>query len=251
MQFDPLDLAQPQIRELSPYLAGASEESVIKTHGIDPSQIVKLNSNENPNGPSPKTQQAARQAISQSHRYPDNQALIQAIAKKHHVDASQVIVGNGSTEIIDMIARAFLGNGTGAVSSQYAFAMFQAMSHLNGAKNIVVPAQDYSQDLIAMSQALTSATRIIWLANPNNPTGAFLPYQQIKSFLEKIPTDKILVLDEAYFDYLDPNDQTDATKWLTDHPNLIILRTFSKIHGLAGLRIGYGINYVKRVQKND
>lgn len=241
MTFDASRLVNASVRNLAPYKVGASLNAISQAYNIPAQQIIKLGSNENPYGMSPLSAKAAQDALTKASRYPDNRALVEAVARHHDVDPDQVILGNGSTEVIDIIARTFLNPKVAAVSSQYAFAMFATMTNLYGAKNIVAPAAQYAHDLDAMLANVTPNTRVIWIANPNNPTGTFVPYSQIKHFLDKLPPNIMAVLDEAYYDYLAPDLRQDAAKWISAHPNLILLRTFSKIYGLAGLRVGYGI----------
>jgi histidinol-phosphate aminotransferase len=190
---------------------------------------------------SPKARAAAEQALSQSHRYPNQYELTQKLAAKLNVNPAQLVLGSGSNDVLDLVARTYLRQGTEAVSSQYAFAMYGIAVQSVGATSVVVPAKDYGHDLQAMAAAVTPRTKVIWIANPNNPTGTFVPYPQIKLLLEQISPGVIVVLDEAYYEYLDPSDQAEATKWLAKHPNLVITRTFSKAYGLAGLRIGYAV----------
>lgn len=233
---------QPQqyICDLSPYQPGMPIEQVVRERGLDPAMVVKLASNENPLGMSPKAKSALMQAIPDAHRYPEQHGLIQKLADRLTIEPAMIVLGNGSNDVLDLIARTYLNDGDEAISSQYAFAIYQIATQSCGATNVVVPSKNYGHDLGAMLRAVTPKTRVIWIANPNNPTGTFIPYGEIKEFLDQVPKGVIVVLDEAYYEYLSPEDRVDSLRWLADYPNLIITRTFSKIYGLAGLRIGYG-----------
>jgi histidinol-phosphate aminotransferase len=232
---------QPHIQEVAPYRPGMAIEALARTYAIDPARIVKLASNENPYGMSPSAQAAAQAATAEAHRYPDNFALRQALAHCWGVDTDMVVLGNGSNDILDLIARVYLGTGVQSVSSQYAFGVYQLVTKITGGTNVVVPARDFGHDLQAMRDAITSQTAVVWIANPNNPTGTLLSPAELKSFLETVPSHVIVVLDEAYNEYLQPEDHGDAVAWLRAHPNLIITRTFSKAYGLAGFRVGYAM----------
>jgi histidinol-phosphate aminotransferase len=234
-------LAKQYISDLQAYQPGLPIELVAREYGLQPKDIVKLASNENPLGPSPKAVQAVRLALLEVHRYPEQHALTHALAAKYGVHPEQVVIGNGSNDLIDLIARVYLGVHDEAISSEYGFAMYRIAVQTVGATNVIVPAKDYGHDLQAMAAAITPRTKVIWLANPNNPTGTFISYAEIKQWLSQVPSRVLVVVDEAYIEYLDDNDVQDATMWLPDHPNVILLRTFSKIYGLAGLRVGYGL----------
>ncbi len=242
---DPGVQLDQRLAQLKPYRPGVTEEQISRTYNIAIANIIKLGSNENPYGMSPKAAQAIQKAAGSAHRYPDSHALLDALSNHLGASANQLVLGVGSTEVIDMIARAFLSPDTETIVSEYAFAMLAAMSHLSGASVISTPAKDYAHDPDAMLQAVTDRTRVIWLANPNNPTGTYLPPAQIQAFLEKVPAHIIVVIDEAYKEYLAPEDHQRSTLWLQTYPNLILLGTFSKVYGLAGLRIGYGVTNPK------
>lgn len=233
--------AKAYIAGLTPYQPGLPIELVAREYGLDPRDICKLASNENPLGPSPKALRALAAAAKDAHRYPEQYALIQALASHCGVDPAAIVLGNGSNDILDLIARTYLGSGDEAISSQYGFAVYQIATQAAGARNRVVPAAAYGHDLDAMLQAITPSTRVIWIANPNNPTGTFVAYGVLKQFLGNVRHDIMVVLDEAYYEYLSPENRVDTTAWIADHPNLFLVRTFSKIYGLAGLRVGYGI----------
>lgn len=233
--------ARQYVCDLTPYQPGLPIDLVARTYGFAPDMIVKLASNENPYGMSPRARHALEQALAEAHRYPEQYALNRALAARYDVDPHMVALGNGSNDVLDLIARSYLGKGDEAISSQFAFIVYQIATQSVGAKNIIVPAKDYGHDLNGMLQAVTPKTKIIWIANPNNPTGTLIPHHELKVFLAKVPSHILLVLDEAYYEYLAPEDRTESTAWLKDYPNLVIVRTFSKAYGLAGLRIGYGI----------
>ncbi len=233
--------AKQYICDLQPYQPGLPIELVARQYGLDPAKIIKLASNENPLGPSPKALVAAKRALSQADRYPEQHELTEALANKYQLQPQNIVIGNGSNDIIDLIARTYLGEGDEAISSEYGFAMYRIAVQTAGATNVVVPAKAYGHDLAVMHQAITPRTKVIWIANPNNPTGTFIPYADIKQWLDQVPNGIIVALDEAYVEYLDEADRVDATTWLHGHPNLVLLRTFSKVYGLAGLRVGYGL----------
>lgn len=233
--------ARPYIYDLQPYSPGTPIEVVARQHGIGPDEIIKLASNENPAGMSPRAAKAVKASLTGAHRYPDAYALVESLSQKHAVRAGQVVLGNGSVDLLNMIAMAYLDEKTSAVSSDYAFAIYRLVTQAVGAENIVVPATDYGHDLSAMIEAIRDDTKVIWLANPNNPTGTFVPYDIVRRSLEDIPSDVLVVLDEAYYDYLPEAERSDTATWLQDYQNLIILRTFSKIYGMAGMRLGYAL----------
>lgn len=232
---------QSYVCDLAPYQPGLPVELVAREYGLPAEAIIKLASNENPLGTSPSAVAAIEEAAMQAHRYPEQYQLIQALAAHHKLSDAQFVLGNGSNDILDLIARVYLGQGDEAISSQYGFAIYQSATQSTGAKNVVAPARKYGHDLQAMRAAVTSRTKVIWIANPNNPTGTFIPYEDIQSFVESVPPSVAIVLDEAYYEYLKLGDQEDTTQWLCDYPNVILVRTFSKIYGLAGLRIGYAM----------
>jgi len=209
--------------------------------GIPVERIVKLASNENPLGMSPKAKAAMEIAIATLERYPDDFELKSAVASHNGLGTERVVLGNGSNDVLDLIARVFLIAGRSAIYSQHAFAVYPLASLSAGAELIAVPAKDFGHDLDAMRRAIRPDTRLIWIANPNNPTGTFLPYAELKAFMQAVPSDVVVVLDEAYNEYIPPAERVDTTAWLAEFPNLVITRTFSKIYGLAGLRIGYAL----------
>lgn len=229
------------VRAISPYQPGKPITELAREMGIPVERIVKLASNENPFGMSPKAKAAVEKAIAGVERYPDQFDLIAKLAARCSVAQNQVILGNGSNDVLDLIARVFLAPGRSAVFAQHAFAVYPLATLSTGADLICVPAKDYGHDLAAMRAAIRPDTRIVWIANPNNPTGNFLSYAAVREFLESVPQDVVVVLDEAYNEYIPAAERVDTTAWLKDFPNLLICRTFSKIYGLAGLRVGYGV----------
>lgn len=243
MKFDAQTLAQPHIQKLQPYLPGMTSDELARAKNIPLEQIVKLASNENPHGMSPAAEAAIQAAAGSSHIYPDTQDLTNALAKHWNVKPDNIILGNGSTDVLDLIARTFLGKGTEAISSQYGFSMYSTLTKAVGASNIIVPAWKFGHDLDGFIAAPSKRTKVIWIANPNNPTGSFVPHPEIQRFLAKVPRNVIVVLDEAYYEYLRLSEQAARHTWIRKHPNLVIVRTFSKIYGLAGLRMGYGIGH--------
>ena len=229
------------VRAISPYQPGKPITELAREMGIPVESIVKLASNENPLGMSPKAKAAVEKAITGVERYPDQFDLIAKLAARCGVAQNQVVLGNGSNDVLDLIARVFLAPGRSAVFAQHAFAVYPLATLSTGAELICVPAKDYGHDLAAMRAAIRPDTRIVWIANPNNPTGNFLSYAAVREFLESVPQDVVVVLDEAYNEYIPAAERVDTTAWLKDFPNLLICRTFSKIYGLAGLRVGYGV----------
>ena len=229
------------IRAISPYVPGKPITQLAREMGIPVESIVKLASNENPLGMSPKARAAVEKAVAGIERYPDNFALTQALATSLGVGMEQVVLGNGSNDVLDMAARVFLAPGRSSVFAQHAFAVYPLATMSAGAEGIVVPAKHYGHDLAAMRAAIRPDTRVVWIANPNNPTGTFLPAAEVRAFLTDVPADVAVVLDEAYNEYLQPADRADTLAWVREFPNLIVTRTFSKVYGLAGLRVGYAV----------
>lgn len=233
------------IRAISPYVPGKPITQLAREMGLPVERIVKLASNENPLGMSPKARLAVEAALiglnGGVERYPDQFELIAALAERFGVEVNQVVLGNGSNDVLDMAARVFLAPGRSAVFSQHAFAVYPLATMSTGAACIVAPAKNYGHDLTAIRQAMLADTQVVWLANPNNPTGNFLPYDQVRAFLNGVPKHVAVVLDEAYNEYLAPSDRADTIAWIRDFPNLIVTRTFSKVYGLAGLRVGFAV----------
>ncbi|MGR9114550.1 MAG: histidinol-phosphate transaminase [Gammaproteobacteria bacterium] len=235
-------LAVQGVQKLVPYQPGKPIEELERELGL--TDIVKLASNENPLGPSPKAMQAVKDVMSELARYPDGNGfkLKRALADKFDVDTRQITLGNGSNEILELVARTFLTPSDEVIFSQHAFAVYPIVTQAVGATARVVPAHDYGHDLEAMRQAVNSKTRLIFIANPNNPTGTLLKANELENFIGALPESCICVLDEAYYEFIDSNDRADSIGWLNRYPNLLITRTFSKAYGLAGVRIGYSFS---------
>ncbi len=235
------DNANPALRQLKVYEPGKPIEETARELGANAADIVKLASNENPLGPSPKALEAMRAALERTHRYPDGGAyyLSDALAQKLNVARGNFIFGSGSNEIIEFLGHAFLKAGDEIVTSQHAFVVYRLVAAVFGAKTIEAPSPDYHHDLEGMLNAVTPRTRIIFIANPNNPTGTLLSQEQIDHFMARVPENVAIVFDEAYFEYVD--NAPDTLRFVREGRNVVVLRTFSKIAGLAGLRIGYGI----------
>ncbi|MDD2664331.1 MAG: histidinol-phosphate transaminase [Dechloromonas sp.] len=229
------------VRAISPYQPGKPITELAREMGIPVDRIVKLASNENPLGMSPKAKRAVEAAIAGIERYPDQFELIAKVAARAGVAPNQVVLGNGSNDVLDIVARVFLAPGRSAVFAQHAFAVYPIATLSAGGELICVPAKDYGHDLAAMRAAIRPDTRVVWIANPNNPTGNFLPYPEVRAFLDSVPKDVVVVLDEAYNEYIAPEARVDTASWIADFPNLVVCRTFSKIYGLAGLRVGYAL----------
>jgi len=231
------------VQELSPYVPGKPIEELAREFGLAEKEIVKLASNENPRGPSASVRAAIAAATDDLSRYPDGNAfaLKEALSTRFGVRAEQIVLGNGSNDVLELVTHAFLRPGDHAVYSRHAFAVYPLSVKARGATGIEVPANDYAHDLPAMRAAVTPQTRAIFVANPNNPTGTWIDPHTLKAFVASIPEDVIVVLDEAYNEYLDPSQQAPSAAWTVEHANLIVSRTFSKAHGLAALRVGYGI----------
>jgi histidinol-phosphate aminotransferase len=235
------DSANSFVCDLVAYEPGKPIEETARELGLDPKSIIKVASNENPLGPSPLAQQAMRDAISQAHIYPDGGGykLRTAIAEKLGFDLSNIILGNGSNEIIELLCHTFLNRDAELIAAKHAFVVYKLMATLFGAKYVEVDDPEFIHDLDAMAAAITDRTRLVFVANPNNPTGTVVTQEAIDRFVEKIPAHVIAVFDEAYFEFLDT--PPDVLKHVRAGKNVIVLRTCSKIHGLAALRIGYGI----------
>ena len=235
--------APPYVRAMSPYQPGKPISELARELGLNESGIIKLASNENPRGTSPKALQAARAALDEIARYPDGNgfALKQALAQYHHIDPAMLVLGNGSNDVLELASIAFLGQGTSAVYSQHCFVVNRLATQARGAEGIESAANAFGHDLDAMLAAVREDTRVIFVSNPNNPTGTFIAPASVLAFLEEVPAEVLVVLDEAYYEYLDPQQQSASIEWIGQFPNLLVTRTFSKAHGLAGLRVGYGV----------
>jgi histidinol-phosphate aminotransferase len=231
------------VRAIAPYQAGKPISEVAREFGLDEANIVKLASNENPFGVPESARQAMAQAAAELGRYPDANGfeLKAALSKRYDVPADWITLGNGSNDILEIAAHAFVQKGQAVVYSQYSFAVYALAAQGVGARGIVVPAKNYGHDLDAMAAAIDADTKLVYIANPNNPTGTFIGAAEIEAFLNKVPANVVVVLDEAYNEYLEQKDQFESTQWVRKFPNLLVSRTFSKAYGLAGLRVGFAI----------
>lgn len=237
-----IDLAVPGVRGLEPYQPGKPIEELEREYGV--TGAIKLASNENPLGPDPRALAAARDALADIHRYPDSSgfALKKALAKKHGVRPDCITLGNGSSDILEFLAHAFVLPENEVVFSEHAFALYPIVTRAVGAKAVVTPAKNWGHDLVAMRQAVNARTRLIFIANPNNPTGTWLKSGELEEFISALPAHVLVAVDAAYFEYVDAKDYPDTIGWSAKYPNLVTTRTFSKAYGLAGLRVGYGIS---------
>lgn len=235
-------LAVTGVQQLIPYKPGKPIEELERELGLD--RIIKLASNENPLGPGKKALAAIQAILPELALYPDGSGFLlkQALAKKYAVDVDQITLGNGSNEILELVARAFLTPELEVVFSQHAFAVYPIVTQALGATAVVAPALNYGHDLDAMLQAVTEKTRLVFIANPNNPTGTLLSQASLGRFINALPDTCVCVLDEAYFEFVNSVESINSIDWLKKYPNLLITRTFSKAYGLAGLRIGYGLS---------
>lgn len=235
--------APSYVRGLAPYQAGKPISELAREYGLAEDAIVKLASNENPLGVPDSARAAMQAAVSDLARYPDANgfALKEAISSRLSVPMDWITLGNGSNDILELAAHALVQPGQSVVYSQFSFAVYALATQAVGGRAVVVPARDLGHDLDAMRAAIGPDTRLVFIANPNNPTGTFLAPRQVEAFLEHVPADVAVVYDEAYTEYLPPEQRYDAIAWVRRHPNLLVSRTFSKAYGLAGLRVGYGI----------
>jgi histidinol-phosphate aminotransferase len=235
------DYANQQLKDLVAYEPGKPIEEVARERGLRPEDIIKMASNENPLGPSPKALLAMQEAVQEVHIYPDGGGwkLRRAIAEKFGLELSNVILGSGSNEVIEFIGHAFLKPGDNIITAEHAFLVYKLMAKVFGADTIEVADPGLVHDLDAMAAAITPNTKEIFIANPNNPTGTLVTQEQIDRFMDKVPPHVMVVFDEAYYEFLD--NPPDTLKYVREGRNVIVLRTFSKIQGLAGLRIGYGL----------
>ncbi|WP_431483837.1 histidinol-phosphate transaminase [Pseudomonas solani] len=244
MSCDFLALAQPGVQKLSPYVPGKPVDELARELNLDPAGIVKLASNENPLGPSPKVLEAIRAELAELTRYPDGNGfeLKRRLAERYDVQPDQVTLGNGSNDILELVGRAYLAPGLNAVFSEHAFAVYPIVTQAVGATAKVVPAREWGHDLPAMLAAIDEQTRVVFVANPNNPTGTWFGPEALDGFLAKVPENVLVVLDEAYIEYASGDELPDGLDYLARYPNLLVSRTFSKAFGLAALRVGYGIS---------
>jgi histidinol-phosphate aminotransferase len=243
-----VEIVTPGVRSLKPYQPGKPIEELQRELGI--AEVVKLASNENPLGPSPLALKAIQQQLLDTARYPDGNGFVlkKALAAHLGVSEAQITLGNGSNDVLELIARTFADQDAEIVFSQYAFAMYPIITQAINAKAVKAPARQWGHDLDAMLAAITETTKLVFIANPNNPTGTWVNEQNLRHFLENVPRKVIVVVDEAYFEYAsDPSMQLagypDTLDWLQRFPNLIVTRTFSKAYGLAGLRVGYAVSH--------
>ena len=239
----PLVPAYDSILALAPYQTGKPIEELTREYGV--SDVVKLASNENPMGCSPRVTLAVTEQLGQLARYPDGNGyyLKQALADFNDVDAAQITLGNGSDDLLDILARSFVGAGDAIVYSQYAFVVYSMLAKMQGAMDVEVPAQRFGHDLKAMSQAVEDNpnTKVVFIANPNNPTGTQLSHKELHQFVASVPSSVLVILDEAYIEY---SPESNNRALLDEFDNVIIVRTFSKAYGLAGLRVGYALSSV-------
>ena len=239
-----LSRLNPQLASLPVYVPGKPIEHVAREYGLNPASIIKLASNENPLGPSPQAVTAMQAALGQLHLYPDGSAhaLKAALAQGLSVEPANLILGNGSNEVLEFIAHAFLAPGDEVVVSQHCFAVYPIVTALMGATLVTVPAlPGFQADIPAMIRAISGRTKVLFLANPNNPTGTLTSREDVSRLLASVPEDVLIAMDEAYIEFLDdPIDLLPLIR-VGSHPNLLLSRTFSKIYGLAGLRLGYGL----------
>jgi histidinol-phosphate aminotransferase len=242
------DIANPQLRDLAVYEPGKPIEETARELGADASTIIKLASNENPLGPSPKALAAMRGVLESASLYPDGGGyyLREALAAELDLTRDHIILGSGSNEIIEFLGHAFLDRGDDVVTSEHAFIAYKLVAAVFGARTIEVPSPDLRHNLNAMLEAITPKTRLIFIANPNNPTGTLVGQDEIARFVERVPENVVIAFDEAYFEYLD--DPPDTLRFVRAGRNVAVLRTFSKIQGLASLRIGYGLARPELIQ---
>ncbi len=247
MAADIASLAAPGVRAIAPYQPGKPIEELEREYGVR--RAVKLASNENPLGPSPKALAAARAALDSIALYPDGNgfALKRKLGEKLNVPMEWLTLGNGSSDILDFAVRAFVTSEHEVVFSEHAFAIYPILTQAVGARAMVVPAKRWGNDLAALRRAIGLKTRLVFIANPNNPTGTWLTRTELEEFLGSLPPHIVIVIDEAYFEYasyapMGARDYPNALAWVGQFPNLIVARTFSKVYGLAGLRVGYGVS---------
>lgn len=230
-----------QILNVPVYQPGKPIDEVKRELGL--TEVIKLASNENPYGCSPKAKEAITSQLDSLAIYPDGGSMLLRweLAEFLQVKPEQLIFGNGSDEIVQLITRAYLEQGTNTVMATPTFPQYRSNATIDGAALIEVPLKDGVHDLDAMAQAITSETRVVWVCNPNNPSGTIVTTKELTDFMAKVPDDVMVVLDEAYYEYVVDAEYPQTIPMLSQYPNLIVLRTFSKIHGLAALRIGYGV----------
>jgi len=244
MAVDFTELAVEGVRSLRPYQPGKPIDELARELGLNETDIVKLASNENPMGPSPKALEAMRSEMEELTRYPDGAGFVlkSTLSDKLGISPEQITLGNGSSDILDFIVRVFVNDGDNVVVSQHAFAIYGLVAKMVGAECIAVPAKDYGHDLTAMAEAINDSTRIVFVTNPNNPTGTWNTGEELTAFLNRVPERVIVLLDEAYFEYVHEAGYPNGLALLEQYPNLVVTRTFSKAYGLASLRVGFGVS---------
>lgn len=237
------ELSPEYVRAIAPYQPGKPISELAREMGLDESKIVKLASNENPLGPSPRALEAVRGALADLALYPDGNGfeLKAALSRHYRIAPDRIVLGNGSNDLLDLAARVFLKPGAAAVYSRHAFVVYALVTQAMGALGILVPARNFGHDLEAMRRAITPETRMVFIANPNNPTGTLVTPAELLAFLRGVPEEVLVVLDEAYTEYLTEEQRGDSIAWLKEFPNLVVVRTFSKAYGLAGLRAGFAL----------
>ncbi len=248
-----LELANAGIQKLQPYVPGKSEADIQRELGL--SEVIKLASNENPLGPSQAVLDAVASALQEAHRYPDGAAVelrekVAALHQQQNIDVSQITFGNGSSEILELALRVFVNPSQQVVFSDHAFALYPLLTQALGAKACPVKAlpansdMPFGHDLAAMAAAINKETALVFIANPNNPTGTWLKQDDLYAFIKQVPKNIIVVLDEAYYDYAAAllDNHPNGSSWVNEFPNLIVTRTFSKAYGLASFRVGYGLS---------
>jgi len=245
-----LDLVPAGVQALKPYVPGKPVEELEREYGVR--DALKLASNENPLGTSPRALELVQRSLAGLERYPDDGAFVlkRQLAARHGVAMTQITLGNGSSNVLDLVARAFVAPGNEIVFSQHAFLLYPIIAQACGARAVMAAAKNWGHDLEAMLAAITPATRVVFIANPNNPTGTWLRTAQLEGFLKRVPSHVIVVVDEAYFEYamcpcpeMGADDYPDAMAWINRYDNLVVTRTFSKAYGLAGLRVGYAVSH--------
>jgi len=243
MSCDFISLAAPGIRELQPYQPGKPVEELQRELGLD--DIIKLASNENPLGASDQVAAALEKVLPELSRYPDGSAYVlkHRLAEFHGVDPATVTIGNGSNDVLELLGRIFLNAENESIVSQHSFVVYPLVTKAVGATLKMIPAKNYGQDLDATAAAISERTRMIFIANPNNPTGTWVRKAELRAFLDVVPEDVIVVLDEAYFEYVQDPDYPSGVELFADYPNLVVTRTFSKAYGIASLRVGYSISH--------
>ncbi|NLC07978.1 MAG: histidinol-phosphate transaminase [Syntrophomonadaceae bacterium] len=235
------ELARPSILEIKPYFPGKPIEEVERELGL--TDVIKLASNENPLGPSPQAVAAIKKAAEKVNFYPDSNCfyLKENLAKHLGIDPGMLIIGNGSDELLKLIAEAFLNEGEEVICGNPSFSEYDFVTQIMAGKMIQIPLQNLTYDLRSIADRITPSTKLIFICNPNNPTGTIVTYQEVEEFMKRVPDDVLVIFDEAYYEYVTDPEFPDSLKYIHQGRRVIVLRTFSKIYGLAGLRVGYGI----------